>query len=280
MIYRDTSTEAINQRYYGGMDIGANPTSGHNADDRVGAYWRSLNESTITVYRRPEDTYAEEIRIRIWVMPTPDYNSGWTALPQNTAQTFTHDLYGSTSDYLVDLQYYTPGSGFNQRYYSGMDYGAYLANENDRVGAYWRNLTNTEITVYRRPEDAFAENVCIRIWRISVPDYNSYWFAMEKDVAQTLTHNLGGLEQAYLTVMWQYDTDANNYLNQRHLGGADFGANPPSGYAADDRVGAYWRTLTNHNLIVYRRPEDGFADYLMVRIWDYTQKLYLPVMVK
>jgi len=147
MIYRNTSTEAINQRYYGGMDIGAilhlviMLTTG-------GAYWRSLNESTITVYRRPEDTYAEEIRIRIWVMPTPDYNSGWTALPHNTAQTFTHNLYGSTSDYLVDLQYYTPGSGYNQRYYSGMDYGAYLANENDRVGAYWRNLTNTEITVY------------------------------------------------------------------------------------------------------------------------------------
>jgi hypothetical protein len=283
MLYRASSVDATNQRYYGGMDFGAQPTSGHLTDDRVGAYWRSLNTTTITVYRRPEDTYAEEVRMRIWVMPQPDFDSGWTALAKNTAQTFTHNLDGSTADYLVDLQYYSSSNGINLRYYGGMDVGAHPSaglSVDDRLGVYWRSLDTTSITVYRRPEDIYADNVRLRIWRISVPDYNSFWVAMVQDAAQTLSHNVGGNEQNYLMTMHQYDTDEANSHNQRHLGGADFGANPPTGYNADDRVGAYWRSLTNLNLLVYRRPEDGFADYVMIRIWDYTQTLYLPLVVK
>jgi hypothetical protein len=284
MQYRAGDVNGINLRYYGGADFGTNPAPGHNENDRVGAYWRSLDNSTIAVYRRPEDTYAEEVRIRIWVMPKPDYDSGWVGLAAGAAATLTHNLWGDYWDYLVDMQYRSGGSsGVNQRYYGGADFGANPPsgmNANDRVGAYWRSLDLTSIAVYRRPEDIYAPEVRIRIWRTDPPDYESGWQVVGLDASETWAHNLGGTADDYLLNMIYYDTDF-NFVNQRHLGGADFGTMPPGGYNADDRVGAYWRSLTDSDITVYRRPEDGLADYLRVRIWAIAQyQVYLPIVFR
>jgi hypothetical protein len=99
-----------------------------------------------------------------------------------------------------------------------------------------------------------------------------------QDSSETWAHNLGGNADNYLVDMIYYD-ETFNHINQRHLGGADFGSNPPVGYSENDRVGAYWRSLNAANITVYRRPEDGLADYLRVRIWDYNKNLYLPVIL-
>jgi hypothetical protein len=180
------------------------------------------------------------------------------------------------------MQYRNLSNGVNQRYYGGADFGANPPSgmsEDDRVGAYWRSLTGSSITVYRRPEDTYAEQVRVRIWRTAKPDYESGWQAVSQDAAKTLFHNLGSNAENYVVNMIYYDTSF-NYINQRHLGGADFGANPTSGYSADDRVGAYWRNLTSSGIAVYRRPEDGFADYLRIRIWVTPNKIYLPLVTR
>jgi hypothetical protein len=281
--YRSSSAfSGVNQRYYGGVDFGANPPSGMNDNDRVGAYWRSLTSSSITLFRRAEDDYAPDVRIRIWRMPRPDYDSGWVSLGAGAATTLSHDLAGDYWDYLVGMQYRSAGSGVNQRYYGGADFGANPPggmNEDDRVGAYWRSLDLSTITVYRRPEDIYAPEVRIRIWRTARPDYESGWQVVGQDVAEIWSHNLGGSAQNYLVNMIYYDSEF-NYINQRHLGGADFGAIPPSGYSAEHRVGAYWRSLTDSSIAVYRRPEDGFADYLRIRIWVTPYRVFLPLAVR
>ena len=279
--YKTEDNNGINQRYYGGADFGTHPASGHAPDDRVGLYWRSLTGSTITLFRRAEDTYAPKVRVRIWKMPKPDYDSGWVAISPNQSKTFNHNLYGSVYDYLVDLQYRN-GGGVNQRYYGGMDVGSQHVgslHENDRIGAYWRSLDNNSITVYRRSEDKYAQEVRVRIWRMARPGYDSGWVVINQNQAKTLYHRLRSDPANYLLQMWQYDTTF-NYTNQRHYGGADFGTHPPSGYSANDRVGSYWRSLTAHSLTVYRRPEDGFADRVRVRIWDYNRRQYLPMVRK
>jgi hypothetical protein len=282
--YLGDSANGINQRYYGGADFGAVPAPDHHVDDRVGAYWRSLTNTSITVYRRPEDTYAAQVRVRIWVMPLPDYESGWTAIATDASHTFAHNLGGSTNDYLVDLQFQDAGTdGVNQRCYGGMDFGVHPplgAAEDDRCGAYWRSLDVDSIVVYRRPEDIYADQVRVRIWRVAKPDYDSGWVAIAQDETRTLVHNLGGAEQAYLLTMLQYDDSAANHFNQRHYGGADFGVNPPTDYNADDRVGSYWRSLTDSSVTVYRRPQDEFANWVRIRIWNYTQSIYLPIVLK
>jgi hypothetical protein len=282
--YRGDTANGINQRYLGGADFGTHPAPGQLAEDRVGAYWRSLTTSYISVYRRPEDSYANQLRVRIWQMPRASYDSGWLSLVAGgAATTLTHNLYGDPGAYLVDLQYRSASSGINQRYFGGADFGTKPpagASANDREGAYWRNLTNTSITVYRRPDDIYAAEMRLRIWFVAQPDYASGWRLMNQDQTSQLNHNLGSPPEAYLVDHWQWDGDVANQLNQRHLGGADFGNLPPLGYSENDRVGSYWRSLTGTSLVIYRRPEDGFADWVRIRIWDYSRTLYLPVLLQ
>ena len=178
-----TADSGINHRYYGGADFGSKTTLGA-PNDRVGAYWRSLTPSTITVYRRPEDTYVEQARIRIWADNTPDYDSGWRALSAGAAATtLIHNLGGDTDNYVLDMQYKSVGSGVNQRYYGGADFKANttVGNPDDQVGAYWRSLSNTSVTVYRRPQDTYAEEVRIRLWIRPTPTYDSGWVAVNPD---------------------------------------------------------------------------------------------------
>ncbi|MCD6555133.1 MAG: hypothetical protein J7M16_14135 [Anaerolineae bacterium] len=278
-----SSGSGINLRYYGGTDFGATSFGGTREDDRVGAYWRTLTSSSITVYRRPEDVYAPQVRVRIWRMPKPDYDSGWISLTAGAAATtLSHNLGGNANNYLVDMQYKNTGNGINQRYYGGADFGSYPPgghSANDRVGAYWRTLTSSSITVYRRPEDTYAPQVRVRIWRMAKADYESGWQLVTQDQSKTLNHNLGGLSENYLVNMEQYDLSSNG-INQRHLGGADFGSNPPAGYSADDRVGAYWRSLSTSSIRIYRRPEDGYADYVRIRIWVTPYESYLPLVTR
>ena len=281
MAYRSAGS-GINRRYYGGADFGATALGGTVEDDRVGAYWRNLTDSTISVYRRPDDIYAYEVRIRIWRMPRADYDSGWVSLGQGAGSVLTHDLGGDYWDYLVDLQYRSPGSDTNQRYFGGADFGATAfggGHDDERAGAYWRSLDLSTVTVYRRPDDTYAPEVRLRIWRTAQPDYESGWIVVSPDAVRVLSHGLSGNASHYLVNMLYYD-ESFNYINQRHLGGADFGANPPSGYNEDDRVGAYWRHLTSSGLSVYRRPEDGLADYIRIRIWVTPYRVLLPLVTR
>ena len=151
--------------------------------------------------------------------------------------------------------------------------------ENNRIGVYWRSLTNTNIVLYRRPEDIYADLVRVGIWRNAKPDYSSSWVVLNVDTSMNLTHNLGGVPECYLTNMQYFDCGTDG-INQRHLSGMDVGDLPASGLLANAQVGAYWRSLTASNLVIYRRPHDIFADQLLVQIWSYCQSTYLPTIMK
>ena len=119
-----SAASGINQRYYGGNDFGTRIEIG-SVDDRVGAYWRTLTTTDLVVYRRPEDTYAEQVRIRIWVRPRPTYTSNWVTLAVNTAISIPHNIGGSVDDYQVVMDFKAPdGNGINNHGYGGMDVGA------------------------------------------------------------------------------------------------------------------------------------------------------------
>ena len=149
----------VNQRHYGGMDL-------TGSEDRSGAYWRTLTDSTVIVYRRPEDINAPQIRMRIfnaWKIPSPTYDSGWVnATAGSDATVLSHTIGGDADSYLVDMQYKgSAADGVNNRYYGGADFGANPApghNANDRVGAYWRSLTNASIFVFSPREEVPPPN--------------------------------------------------------------------------------------------------------------------------
>jgi hypothetical protein len=168
-------------------------------------------------------------------------------------------------------------NGVNQRFYGGADYGAktILGAVDDRVGAYWRSLDADSITVYRRPEDSYADEIRLRIWRVVPPEYDSGWVALAGDASALLAYEPCGSADSFLVNMLQYDGGGANGVNHRHFGGADFGAKITVG-AENDRVGSYWRSLSPQEVVVYRRPEDTYAMYVRMRIWDYRHEVYLP----
>jgi hypothetical protein len=93
--------------------------------------------------------------------PSPHYDSGWQTIANDEFKTFTHNLGGSVDNYIVDLQFKKDDGTIHQAYY-GMDYDdAGLI-----FGAYWWDLTTTQIQVRRGFNDPIVPNVRVRIWRI------------------------------------------------------------------------------------------------------------------
>ena len=99
------------------------------------------------------------------------------------------------------------------------------------------------------------------------PAWDSGWVSIAQDEAKTFTHNLGSDPDDYFVDLCFKDNSTFNGINQRSYGGQDYGAQVSG--KEDDRYGAYWRYLTANDIVVYRRPEDTYADWVRVRIWVY-----------
>jgi hypothetical protein len=203
-------------------------------------------------------------------MPKPDYDSGWVDITAGAAKTtLNHNVRGSHMSYLVDMKYKTGGIGINQVMYGGNDIGNQPPaglKENDRVGAFWQELNESNISVYRRPEDVYAQQIRIIIWRTSIPDYKTRLLGVSAG-SHTYTHNVGGKPGKYLVNMTLYDSTT-YVLHTNSYGGMDLGAKSAGGGALeDDRVGSYWFDLTPSSIKIFRRANDTVVDYMRMRIW-------------
>jgi hypothetical protein len=100
--------------------------------------------------------------------PAPHYDSGWVPAPGSPTweKTLTHNLGGNTDDYIVDLQFKdtrNPGSlGIHQFGYGG---DADDVQHSGTWGAWWNNLTTSQIQVWWGSVDTSAGEVRVRIWR-------------------------------------------------------------------------------------------------------------------
>jgi hypothetical protein len=261
-------SHGINHAHYGGMDFGENAWGGTRVDEMVGSYWRNLNTTSIKVYRRADDTFAEQVRVRIWKKPKASYDSGWVSATIGALTGFNHYIGGNPRDYAVDLQFRNVADGVHQRFYGGMDKGKEAGeiglNEDDRIGAWWSHLSERSINVFRREEDTFAPEVRVRIWNFwkpQSPNYDSYWVALEQGNTAVLNHNLQMGHDVMFVDMQQLAS--NGVINHISYGGMDLG--PPTN--PDNRVGAYWFHLTGDNISVFRRNEDDQAALVRVRMW-------------
>jgi len=90
--------------------------------------------------------------------PRPDYDSGWRPISQNQTLTLTHNIGGDVDNYFVDLWF--KGAVGRHNY----AYGGEIDPAWDYRGAYWRELTGTQIEVYRNPDDGSVTEVRVRIW--------------------------------------------------------------------------------------------------------------------
>jgi hypothetical protein len=260
---RDTDPGGIgvNSRGLGGLEAGGN---------FYGAHWQNLTDTTIRVVRNKDDTFADQVRVDVWFPDPPAWDSGWVDIAPGTTQTLPHPVGGNVDGYVVGLwckDTTQGGIGINTRGYGGLEAGGQFR------GAAWQNLTNTTVDVLRYPDDPWADQVRVRIFvPDDLPAWDSGWVGIAPGAVEPFSHGLGGNPNLYVVREWQKDiTEGGIGINHRFLGGFE---------TDGSFYGTNWENLTDTSINVFRRPNDGVADQVRVRIWLREFKVYLPLVTK
>jgi hypothetical protein len=94
--------------------------------------------------------------------PKSNYDSGWLTVAAGNDTTLTHGIGGNEDDYVVQLWFRDNETlGKHNSDIGGLEntYGTY-------EGAYWSNLTNSQIRIYRHSGDYDVDQFRVRIWVI------------------------------------------------------------------------------------------------------------------
>lgn len=242
----------INTKGFGGFEAGG---------QFFGAAWQNLTDSTVQVVRYANDTFADFIRVRIWIPDSlPDYCSDWTSIGLGQTRTFTHSLGGDVNDYTARVVFSSTLVGVNARAYGGL----VTNNGSISVGAYWSHLTDSTIQVTRRANDMFAQQVRVCVTSPDPPDYDSGWVNVPVGVVTPFTHSLGGSVGLYVMRVDTWDPTFG--INHRFAGGDVENVMP---------VGANWQNLDTTSVDVFNR---GGPQRARVRIWT-TKLVYLPLIL-
>ena len=257
-----SALHGVHQLHYGGDRY----LHGVTVRER-GAFWHSLGPSSITVHRGYDDSSCvQQVRVRIWRRPHPDYVSSWTSLPVGGAISLAHWLSGPWNDYVVDLQFRDTdddGYGVNQMGY-GLDFYQDAEGTLRDRGAAWHSLDGLKLSVLRGGNNFAADQVRVRIWASRAPKYDSGWMAVGRESGHSFEHNLGGNSDTYVMDLQLKDMDDGFGINQRGYG-ADFDYD--FGAGDDSLEGVAWYALNTTSVYVYRYGDDESADRVRVRLW-------------
>ncbi len=96
--------------------------------------------------------------------PKPNYDSEWRSVALGTILTLDHNIGGDEDDYVVDLWFWDVDLvlGKHIRGIGGFENSPYDAYQ----GAYWSNLTNSQISISREAHANNVDSVRVRIWVI------------------------------------------------------------------------------------------------------------------
>ncbi len=190
---------------------------------------------------------------------------------------------GNPHDYIVDMQFKDLdryGLGVHQFRY-GMNY-TFMGSFDlfpESTGALWSNLGSESIWVARGKDDEVVDQLRIRIWEDTDPDYDSGWMDLEKDKTEKITHNLRGNPDNYVVDFQFYDSKYSGMgINHQYYGGNEFTTNDGLTWEA---MGASWTNLTKTHISIRRRSDDVSAPEGRIRIWAFdpnSKRLYLPLM--
>ncbi len=259
--FKDTDDGwGINRRNYGGLEANGN---------WHGAYWRNLTANTIQVYRMVNDTAADQVNVKVWVVPPPDYDSGWTTINQGQTLTFHHNLGVTPTELTVSLWFSGTNRGIHHFSYGGLTFdNTYLR------GASWSNLTNNTVQVIRRDGDADVEQVRVVVVHGDPPAYDSLvalggWQNIAAGTAITFTHNLNWNPDMLLVRGECYHSGGLG-IHQEFAGGDHFSG----GFR-----GAHLQNLTANTIQFVRRLNDDHCPQARVVIYKRSLSLYLPLVL-
>jgi hypothetical protein len=254
----DEGGYGINARAYGGLEAGGS---------YYGAAWQHLTSNTIQVVRFADDTFADRVRVRVWVPdPLPEYCSDWTSIALSQTLVFTHSLGGDVDDYVVGMAFSNTLRGISNFAYGGLE-----INSGDYRGAYWHDLTTSTVRVFRFPGGLPAAQLRICVTRPDPPDYDSGWVTVTQDTTRTFAHNLRLNPNLYLVRLHAKSDDSSFGINNVYAGGMDADGSPR---------GTNWQNSTANSIDVFRRSQDEHADQVRLRIWVRGHRIYLPLALK
>jgi hypothetical protein len=259
--YRDTDADGVsgrgvNQYYYGG-DTWYNHGDARHVNS--GVWWHSLTDESVFLYRFGDDYAANEVRVRLWIAPDADYDSGWQNI--GTSLILNHNLGGDPDDYVVDLQFNDNVAAFPQ----GINHGRYGGDtyfENGAthraLGGYWQALDETSITVNRLGDASLIDAVRVRIWVNERFDYTGNWQTLA--TARSVHHDLGTCPDG-LVVDLQFQSDGTRGVHNYYYGGNSLY------YGGLVHYGAHWQALTGSSIELCRHANDNEVDQARVRLW-------------
>jgi hypothetical protein len=141
MEFKDSGWGGINNRFYGTC-LYTDPLSGYMIYE--GAYWSHLDTSQIRLWRYTDDSLADQIRIRIWIPPAPDFDSGWTTITPGFVATVPHNLGGNPDDYVVYLEFKRSDVfAIHHMVYGGDWRWDTIESSVKQYGVYWEELDDT-----------------------------------------------------------------------------------------------------------------------------------------
>ncbi len=237
-----------------------------------GGYWSDLTDSTITVHRMANDETADRMRVRVWFMTPPDYDSGWQVITPTVPLTLSHNLEGVPGDYTLGLWFQDEelnGYGIHNRYAGSVEH------DGQYEGAHWQNLDANNIRVVRWADDVDVDKVRVCIIKTPPePDYDSDWQTIAAGETLSLTHNLGGLAGRYRVSLGYQDTSGlpNSFGRNMLWAGGEA--------VVSNHFGGHWQRLTNSTIEVYRQPDGTRATEVRVRIWIPEYTIFLPLVIK
>ena len=258
--FKDTATDAdsrgIHRVNFGGNEMSTPTSTWH------GAYWHNLTANTIMVHRLANAQLVDQVSVRVWVAPTPGFDSGWqtiSAVAPNAVKTFDHGLGVTATDLAVAVWFRHPTLGIHQYAFGGLTDG------DDELGAYWFRLTDNEVSVFRRPDDTWVEEIRVVVLEAVPPAYDSFdalggWQAIAAGSAFTFNHNLN-YDPNQLTVRAECHDTA--------VGGAGIHQMWAGGDEANGALrGTHIQRLTANTVQLVRRAGDAECDETRVAIYE------------
>ena len=185
--FKDTDADGdcchgINQWAYGG-DFWVDPDDNQQA---IGAYWNQLTSDSIVVRRFPGDHKADEIRLRIWSAPAPDYRFAGNWAGAGPGGVYDHFVGGEPDDYVVSvLAQHGDWLGLNV-----LGFGRDRTAPDQMQGFHWADLTDesAEVTF---GGDSDMDHPSVSIWQNPNPAYDSGWRSLTPAAVRAFGHGLG-----------------------------------------------------------------------------------------
>jgi hypothetical protein len=257
----------INRRNFGGMEVNG---------DWSGAHWQKLTANTVEVYRQPDDTVADRIRVSVGVAPAaPDYDSGWLDINPGQTLTVSHNLAITATDLTVSLWFSGTARGIHQFGYGGLA----VDGPHKMLGAHWQNLTSNTVQVIRHPDDTDVEQVRVVVVHGDPPAYDSLqalggWQNVAPGAVFVIDHNLHWDPTMMLVRGECYDESGLRGIHQLFAGGNHDWLN------GGQFQGANLQNLTRDTVAAFRWGQDEFCSQVRVRIWKRGIKAYLPLVMR